>query len=63
MLEDDIRALPLQNHHAFELAALPMHHRDPFDRMLIAQARRVQMVLATADAVMRRYDVERLDVA
>jgi PIN domain nuclease of toxin-antitoxin system len=40
-----------------ELLALPMHHRDPFDRLLIAQARAEGMALATADANMRKNGV------
>jgi PIN domain nuclease of toxin-antitoxin system len=41
-------------------AALPMHHRDPFDRMLVAQARRLDAVLVSRDPAFDRYDVERL---
>ena len=38
-LEDlDIRILPYTREHAFELLQLPFHHRDPFDRQIIAQA-------------------------
>lgn len=36
---------------------LPWLHRDPFDRMLIAQAQAEQLVLVTADSEIRRYDV------
>jgi PIN domain nuclease of toxin-antitoxin system len=58
LLRDDFRSLPLQHHHCFELAFLPMHHRDPFDRMLVAQARSEQLVLVTADRQLERYDLE-----
>lgn len=38
-------------------SALPLHHRDPFDRMLIAQAKQEGMHLITVDAQFRAYDV------
>jgi PIN domain nuclease of toxin-antitoxin system len=49
--------LPVLPAHVIELLALPMHHRDPFDRLLIAQARAEGMALATADANIRKYRV------
>jgi PIN domain nuclease of toxin-antitoxin system len=58
LLADRMQTLPLLHHHGFELAALPMHHRDPFDRMLIAQARRDGLTLVTADPMFRRYELE-----
>ena len=49
--------LPVLPAHIPELLALPMHHRDPFDRLLIAQARAEGMALATADVNIRKYRV------
>jgi PIN domain nuclease of toxin-antitoxin system len=49
--------LPVLPAHIPELLALPMHHRDPFDRLLIAQTRAEGMALATADENMRKYRV------
>ncbi|MHB1021757.1 MAG: type II toxin-antitoxin system VapC family toxin [Acidobacteriaceae bacterium] len=49
--------LPVSAIHAEEIAGLPMHHRDPFDRMLIAQSRMEQMTLVTSDATIRKYPV------
>ncbi len=43
--------------HILELATLPLHHRDPFDRMLIAQAKHEGMHLLTADPHFEAYDV------
>ncbi len=43
-------------------ARLPLYHRDPFDRMLVAQARSEGLVLVTSDAELRYYDVEILMV-
>ncbi|MGH7882286.1 MAG: type II toxin-antitoxin system VapC family toxin [Candidatus Dormibacteraceae bacterium] len=47
--------LPIRSHHARRAAALPMHHRDPFDRMLIAQALEESLVILTRDAIFRSY--------
>ena len=46
--------------HAEEAAALPPHHADPFDRMLVAQARVEGLVLVTGDERIMRYDVRTL---
>lgn len=51
------RPLDFNADHAREAARLPLLHRDPFDRMLIAQARVEGLTLATADSNIRRYDV------
>jgi PIN domain nuclease of toxin-antitoxin system len=53
-----IQPLPITHQHALELEELPLVHRDPFDRMLIAQARTEKMVLLTADRIFQRYEVE-----
>lgn len=52
--------LSLKPAHIHEYGTLPMHHRDPFDRMLVAQARCEQLRLATADPAFSRYDVMRV---
>jgi len=49
--------LPVTWAHARAVEALPFHHHDPFDRLLIAQARVEGLVLATADRVFSLYDV------
>ncbi|MCM0593370.1 MAG: type II toxin-antitoxin system VapC family toxin [Gloeotrichia echinulata DVL01] len=43
--------------HALQAAALPLHHRDPFDRMLVAQAQMEDMTLVSADGIFQKYDV------
>lgn len=43
---------------AFEQLAMPMLHRDPFDRMLVAQARRRGLTLVTPDTLLARYGVD-----
>jgi PIN domain nuclease of toxin-antitoxin system len=50
-------ALDVTAKHAHALAGLPMHHRDPFDRMLIAQARVEKLRLVTRDPRFAQYDV------
>ena len=56
-------ALPIDAAHAVAGAKLPPHHRDPFDRVLIAQAQLEKLALVTADARVRAYDVETLDAS
>jgi PIN domain nuclease of toxin-antitoxin system len=53
-----IRSLEISHFHSLAAGALPPHHRDPFDRMLIAQACSEEMALLTADKVFAKYDVE-----
>ena len=50
--------LPVTFRHAERLAALPAHHRDPFDRMLIAQAQVERVALVTHDRHFAAYDVK-----
>lgn len=52
--------LPLTFRHAERAGSLPMHHRDPFDRFLVAQAQVEGLVLVTRDAHIRLYDVPTL---
>lgn len=44
--------------HVLEAVALPLHHADPFDRMLVGQARAEGLTLLTADPWIARYDVD-----
>jgi PIN domain nuclease of toxin-antitoxin system len=54
--------LPVTHDHAITAGRLPGHHRDPFDRMLVAQAKVEGLTLATRDENIRRYDVDVLVV-
>lgn len=49
--------LPVEAHHALATGALPWHHRDPFDRLLIAQAQTDKLTLVSVDENMPRYEV------
>jgi len=53
-----LRALDITHEHALRAGELPVHHRDPFDRMLIAQALSEQMTLLTADRVFQKYKLD-----
>ncbi|MBI4885288.1 MAG: type II toxin-antitoxin system VapC family toxin [Actinobacteria bacterium] len=55
-----VRLIPIERADAVEAASLPMHHRDPFDRMLVAQARERSAVLVTVDSWARAYEVRSL---
>ena len=54
----EVTPLPITQLHAMESANLPARHRDPFDRVLVAQARLEKIPLLTADRALRAYDVE-----
>jgi len=55
--------LPIGVEHALAAGRLPLHHRDPFDRMLLAQAQVEALTLATADQTLRAYGVPLLVIA
>lgn len=55
--ERGMDVLPIRAEHALAVADLPLHHRDPFDRMLIAQARHEGLTLVTADRRLEAYSV------
>jgi PIN domain nuclease of toxin-antitoxin system len=50
--------LPITPRHADRVGTLPPHHRDPFDRLLVAQAELDRLSLVTADPELRRYGIE-----
>jgi PIN domain nuclease of toxin-antitoxin system len=53
-----IRLLPIELLHILDLASLPNHHNDPFDRLLITQARIEQIQLITDDSQIAKYPVD-----
>jgi len=53
-----LRPLPITQTHALAVSDLPLHHHDPFDRILIAQAVTEDMVLMTSDRLFSRYPVQ-----
>lgn len=50
-----IALLPIELRHAAKTEKLPFHHRDPFDRLLIAQAMAEKMTIVTADQIFATY--------
>lgn len=56
------RELPIRSEHAIVAGRLPLLHRDPFDRMLIAQAKCENLTLVTRDARCQKYEVDVLAV-
>jgi PIN domain nuclease of toxin-antitoxin system len=57
MLKNQLKPLPIRISHLKELETLPALHRDPFDRMLVAQARAEGMPILSADPLLRSYNV------
>lgn len=57
-----VQMLSVNVEHALATSELPSHHRDPFDRILIAQARVERLTLMTGDAHFAAYDVPLLNV-
>ena len=55
--KNEILLLDLNLHHVGLVASLPFHHRDPFDRMIIAQAFQEDLAVITKDTVFERYDI------
>jgi PIN domain nuclease of toxin-antitoxin system len=54
--------LPITADHAYEVGNLPMHHRDLFDRMIVAQAKLENLSVATHDIVFIKYGIPVLEV-
>ena len=57
VLQSGARILGLSPEHGLGIAELPLHHRDPFDRLLISQARQEGLTIVTADGRFTDYDV------
>ncbi len=53
-----MQSLPVSLSHALQVLALPNHHRDPFDRILVAQSQVENLPIVTADRIFARYGVE-----
>ena len=56
--ESDFAPLPVAAEHAYGLRDLPWHHRDPFDRLLVAQSKSEGLTLVTRDPAIRRYTAD-----
>jgi len=60
LAKNRIELLDISVEHTALIASMPFHHRDPFDRLLIAQSKVEQMTLVSVDAVFDAYGVTRL---
>lgn len=58
LAENRIKTLPISIDHLLALERLPMHHRDPFDRLLIAQSLEENLPIVTSDPWFSHYPVE-----
>ncbi len=58
--EEGFTELPITVQHATRAGLLPLHHRDPFDRLLVAQAQDLGIPIVSSDRLLDRYDVKRL---
>lgn len=61
IMHSGLRILSLAPDHGLGVADLPMHHRDPFDRLLISQARHERLAIVTADERIAQYEVDTVD--
>ena len=55
--EQPFEMLPITAEHAHAVGDLPSHHRDPFDRMLIAQATVERLIMVTRDTIIKEYKI------
>lgn len=60
LAKNQIQELPVCNIHAVHVAQLPWHHRDPFDRIIIAQSLTEAMPIISKDEIFDAYGVQRL---
>lgn len=60
LLEYGFTELPIRARHGIEAGRLPRYHGDPFDRLLIAQARLESLRLVASDSLLKKYDVDLL---
>lgn len=60
MVSQGLRPLAVSHHHTLAVFSLLPHHRDPFDRLLIAQAQVENLIVITSDRILKRYSVELL---
>jgi PIN domain nuclease of toxin-antitoxin system len=58
LIKDKIEVLPVTLDHVLQVESLPLHHRDPFDRLLIAQSIEEGWPIVTADPLFERYPVD-----
>ncbi len=60
LLMNDFTLLPISVSHTARVASLPFHHRDPFDRLIIAQSLEEEIPVVSSDAMFDLYGVDRI---
>jgi PIN domain nuclease of toxin-antitoxin system len=60
MIAEGFQEIPVASEHAIRAGLLPLHHRDPFDRLLVAQAQATGWPIISADPVFDHYGVPRI---
>lgn len=58
LAKQGIRSLSITQDHTLSVCDLPLHHSDPFDRLVIAQALAEDMVILTSDCLFKKYSVD-----
>ena len=58
MATTDFSTIPIEARHIAQAQHLPLHHRDPFDRLLVAQANDADLTIVTRDSEIEQYDVQ-----
>jgi len=58
LIETGTLMLPISVNDSLQVACLPLHHKDPFDRLLIAQAKSNNLRLFSSDPIFKKYDVD-----
>lgn len=58
LVDNTIQSLPILASHALHIFNLPNHHRDPFDRMIVAQSQLEKLPIITSDSLIAKYDVK-----
>ena len=56
-VQSGLRVLAIEWPHAAAVERMPFHHRDPFDRLIVAQAQSDRLTLVTKDSIFRKYGV------
>jgi len=60
LVDEGMQVLPISLDHAVRAGALPVHHKDPFDRMLVAQAQVENLSVISSDAIFEKYGIRRI---
>lgn len=55
-LHNDLQILPIEKYHIFALSELPLHHKNPFDRLILVQSHLENLHLASADNIFLHYE-------